>query len=69
MVNVTIDPHGLAIKGAPVIVQAGALHYFRLPHLDLWHSVLVRMRMAGLNAVLAFPLGVSQPGAGEAMNS
>jgi len=65
LVNITIDPHGLVIEGAPALIQAGALHYFRLPHLDLWRPVLVRMRVAGFNAVVVpFPWAYHSPAPG-----
>jgi len=33
-------------------MQAGALHYFRLPHPDLWSAALARIRVSGLNTVV-----------------
>lgn len=64
--NITLHPtDGLHIDGVPALIQAGTLHYFRLPHADLWRPVLARMRMAGCNAVLApFPWHYHSPTAG-----
>ncbi|MGC9349125.1 MAG: beta-galactosidase [Anaerolineae bacterium] len=53
------------IDGEPALIQAGALHYFRLPHPDLWRPVLERMRMGGLNAVvIPFPWAYHAPAPG-----
>ncbi len=55
----------LYIEGRPALIQAGALHYFRLPHPDLWTPALQRMRMAGLNAVwLPLPWAYHSPAPG-----
>jgi len=64
--NITHHPtDGLHIDGVPALIQAGTLHYFRLPHADLWRPVLARMRMAGCNAVLVpFPWHYHSPTAG-----
>ncbi|MGC9468859.1 MAG: beta-galactosidase [Anaerolineae bacterium] len=63
---VTTSSRGaLLLDGRPALIQAGALHYFRLPHPDLWAPVLCRMRMAGLNAVwIPFPWAYHSPAAG-----
>lgn len=50
--RVALEAGKLSIDGAPALLQAGALHYFRLPHADLWQSALLHWRMAGLNAAL-----------------
>jgi hypothetical protein len=53
------------IDGRPALIQAGAIHYFRLPHPDLWAPVLSRMRMAGLNAAFVpLPWGYHSPAPG-----
>ncbi len=63
--HITLGAQGIAVDGEPVLVQAGALHYFRLPHPDLWEPVLLRMRMAGLNAVtVPLPWTYHSPAAG-----
>lgn len=41
----------LAIEGQPALLQAGAFHYFRLPHHALWRPSLDALRAAGFNAV------------------
>ncbi|MBN2007159.1 MAG: beta-galactosidase [Anaerolineae bacterium] len=65
MPAITFDSTTLRIDGAPALIQAGALHYFHLPHADLWPPALERMRMAGLNAVLVpFPWAYHSPAAG-----
>lgn len=62
---ITFDSATLRIDGAPALIQAGTLHYFRLPHPDLWAPVLERMRMAGLNAAaIPFPWAYHSPAAG-----
>ncbi|MGC9394541.1 MAG: beta-galactosidase [Anaerolineae bacterium] len=56
----------LSIDGNPALIQAGVLHYFRLPHPDLWAPALQRMRASGLNAVVVpFPWAYHSPAAGE----
>jgi len=63
--TITFDPASLRIDGVPALIQAGTLHYFRLPHPDLWAPALERMRMAGLNAaVIPFPWAYHSPAAG-----
>jgi hypothetical protein len=52
MPDVVLTPEGLTIDGRAALIQAGALHYARLPHPDLWRPILARMRMGGLNAVM-----------------
>lgn len=65
MVKVAATPQGIIIEGRPALIQAGALHYFRLPHPDLWRPGLERMRMAGLNAALIpFPWAYHSPAPG-----
>jgi len=55
----------LRIDGAPALIQAGTLHYFRLPHPALWSPVLQRMRAGGLNAaVVPFPWAYHSPAGG-----
>lgn len=55
----------LTIDGHPALIQAGAIHYFRLPHPDLWAPTLARMRMAGLNAAFVpLPWGYHSPAPG-----
>lgn len=55
----------LHIGGIPALIQAGVLHYFRLPHPALWAPVLQRMRAGGLNAVVVpFPWAYHSPAAG-----
>ncbi len=62
--QVTFNPQ-LHIDGVPTLLQGGTLHYFRLPHPDLWTPVLQRMRSGGLNAVLIpFPWAYHSPAAG-----
>lgn len=63
--RVSLTSEGLAIDDQPALIQAGALHYFRLPHPDLWTEVLMRIRMAGLNAVfLPVPWAYHSPAPG-----
>jgi len=63
--SVTFEGHTLHIDGEPALIQAGTLHYFRLPHPSLWRPVLERMRMAGFNAVtVPFPWAYHSPAAG-----
>jgi beta-galactosidase len=55
----------LAIDGEPALIQAGVLHYLRLPHPDLWRPMLDRIRMGGLNAVIIpFPWAYHAPAPG-----
>ncbi len=55
----------LRIDGVPAPIQAGVLHYFRLPHPALWMPVLQRMRVGGLNAVVVpFPWAYHSPTGG-----
>ncbi len=55
----------IRIAGVPALIQAGVLHYFRLPHPTLWTPVLQRMRAGGLNAVtIPFPWAYHSPAAG-----
>ncbi len=62
--QVTYDTE-IRIDGVPALIQAGTLHYFRLPHPDLWAPVLRRMRTGGLNAVvIPFPWAYHSPAAG-----
>jgi hypothetical protein len=62
--QVTYDTQ-LCINGVSALIQAGTLHYFRLPHPALWSPVLQRMRAGGLNAViLPFPWAYHSPAAG-----
>ncbi|HOU12988.1 MAG TPA: beta-galactosidase [Anaerolineae bacterium] len=62
--QVTYDGQ-LRLNGAPALIQAGTLHYFRLPHPALWSPVLQRMRGGGLNAVVVpFPWAYHSPAAG-----
>lgn len=62
--QVTYDTK-VRIDGVPALIQAGALHYFRLPHPDLWVPVLQRMCVGGLNAVaVPFPWAYHSPAAG-----
>jgi hypothetical protein len=64
--QVTYDGQ-LRINGVPALIQAGALHYFRLPHPALWSPVLQRMRAGSLNAVVVpFPWAYHSPAAGMA---
>lgn len=63
--QVTYDAQ-LRIDGVPALIQAGTLHYFRLPHPDMWAPVLQRMRASGLNAVVVpFPWTYHSPAASE----
>jgi hypothetical protein len=50
--SISVERGRLRVDGRPALIQAGTLHYVRLPHPDLWDPVLQRMRMAGLNAVV-----------------
>lgn len=62
--HITYDTR-LRIDGEPALIQAGTLHYFRLPHPDLWEPVLRRMRAGGLNAVVVpFPWAYHSPAPG-----
>ncbi|MBN1249704.1 MAG: beta-galactosidase [Anaerolineae bacterium] len=51
MPRIAASPGSLLIDGQPALIQAGALHYSRLPSPSLWEPVLQRIRMAGMNAV------------------
>jgi len=63
--KIAVSSGALLIDGAPALLQAGALHYFRLPHPDLWRPVLERMRMGGQNAVwVPFPWAYHSPAPG-----
>lgn len=63
--TVALSAHGLHVNAAPTLIQAGTLHYFRLPHPRLWAPVLGRIRMAGFNAVrIPFPWSYHSPEAG-----
>ncbi len=65
MPSTTFDSHGVQIDGVPALLQAGTLHYFRLPHADLWAPVLERLRMGGFNAVVVpFPWAYHSPAHG-----
>ncbi|MEJ5311087.1 MAG: beta-galactosidase [Anaerolineae bacterium] len=62
--HVTYDGQ-LHIDGVPALIQAGTLHYFRLPHPVLWPPVLQRMRAGGLNVVvIPFPWAYHSPAGG-----
>ncbi len=62
---ITLKAHTLHVDGAPALIQAGALPYFRLPHPGLWPPALARLRMAGFNAVeIPFPWAYHSPAAG-----
>lgn len=62
--QVTYDTQ-LRIDGVLALIQAGVLHYFRLPHPALWTPVLQRMRAGGLNAVVVpFPWTYHSPTGG-----
>jgi hypothetical protein len=63
--QITYDTQ-LRIDGDPALIQAGTLHYFRLPHPTLWAPALQRMRAGGLNAVvIPFPWAYHSPATGE----
>ncbi len=65
MSNITFDTTGILVDQRPALIQAGTLHYFRLPHSGLWRPVLQRMRAAGFNAVtLPIPWGYHSPAPG-----
>ncbi|MBN1246507.1 MAG: beta-galactosidase, partial [Anaerolineae bacterium] len=65
MLRVVVTPEAITLDGRPALIQAGALHYFRLPHAGLWSPVLDRIRMGGLNAVLVpLPWSYHSPEAG-----
>ena len=62
--QVTYDEQ-LRIDGVLTLIQAGVLHYFRLPHPALWSPVLQRMRAGGSNAVeVPFPWAYHSPAGG-----
>lgn len=65
MPRVDIASDAITIDGEPALIQAGALHYFRLPHRALWRPLLERLRVGGLNAVwIPFPWAYHSPAAG-----
>ncbi len=46
-----LEDRRLLLHQRPARLQAGALHYFRLPHPALWRPALDALRAAGCNAV------------------
>ncbi len=65
MSTIVTTSHGISIDGEPALIQAGSLHYARLPSPELWEPVLQRIRMAGLNAVFVpFPWAYHCPAPG-----
>jgi hypothetical protein len=65
MPTVTFSGTALQLDGRPALIQAGGLHYARLPHPDLWLPALERLRAAGYNAVwLPIPWAYHSPAPG-----
>ncbi len=65
MPQLTLEADNLLIDGAPALLQAGALHYYRLPHRELWKPVLDQLRVGGFNAVMiSFPWAYHSPAEG-----
>lgn len=65
MPTVTFSGTVLQLDGRPALIQAGGLHYARLPHPDLWLPALERLRAAGYNAVwLPIPWAYHSPAPG-----
>lgn len=48
---IAFDRYSLLIDGRRAFIRSGAMHYFRLPSVDLWRDRLARLRMGGYNAV------------------
>jgi beta-galactosidase len=42
-----------SVKGKPIVVSAGEIHYARVPR-ELWHERLVKMKRAGFNTVSTY---------------
>ncbi len=49
--NITYDRHSLMINGKPEFIRSGAMHYFRLPSVELWRDRLIKLKSAGYNTV------------------
>ena len=65
MAKLILDSKNLLIDGGPALLQAGTLHYYRLPHRDLWKPVLEQLRVGGFNSVMvSFPWAYHSPAEG-----
>jgi beta-galactosidase GanA len=51
MSSTTFDRYSLIRDGKHLFVRSGAMHYFRLPHQDLWWDRLQKLKMGGYNTV------------------
>jgi len=48
---ISFDRHSLILDATPTLIRSGAMHYFRLPHPDLWWDRLKKLKAAGYNTV------------------
>ena len=64
--EVTYDHHSLLINGERTLILSGAMHYFRLPHRDLWPQRLALIKECGFNAVdIYYAWNYHSPAQGE----
>ncbi len=66
MVDIQFDRHSLIIEGQRTFIRSGAMHYFRLPHPDLWWDRLSKLKASGYNTVdLYFSWDFHSPAPGQ----
>lgn len=49
--DIEFDRYSLKINGKREFIRSGAMHYFRLPSVDLWRDRLIKLKAAGYNTV------------------
>jgi hypothetical protein len=49
--QVDYDRYSMIVEGKREFIRSGAMHYFRLPHPDLWKDRLFKLKAAGYNTV------------------
>ncbi len=64
--DIQFDRYSLQLDGKRTFIRSGAMHYFRLPHHDLWRDRLQKLKCAGYNTVdIYFNWDYHSPAPGE----
>ncbi len=50
-VDIRYDRYSMFLNDERIFIKSGAMHYFRLPHPDLWRDRLLKLKAAGYNTV------------------
>ena len=47
MTAILYDRYSMILDGRRCMIRSGAMHYFRLPHPELWRDRLAQLKAAG----------------------